>query len=234
MSATVEYQELFLRGLWMTLLITVLGIALTVVVAFVAGLARLSRHWFVRAPAYVFVEVFRGTSLVVQLFWFFYALPILGIEFAPLAAAVLVLGLNEGSYAAEIVRGTIASLPKGQTEACTALSLTPTQRMWRILIPQSIPRMLPPFGNVCVDLLKATSLVSLVTVADLTFNALRIRNETGETTAIFVTILAIYFVCALALSAMVRVLERVFNIERGPGRRRRFELAGGGPGGVPA
>ncbi len=214
MSALKEYWPELLGGLGMTVPITVLGLVLTIVVAFTAGLARLSRFWVVRTPAYLFIEVFRGTSLVVQLFWFFYALPFLGIEFTPIAAAVLVLGLNEGSYAAEIVRGTIVSRPKGQTEACIALGLSPGRRMRRVLIPQSIPAMLPSFGNVFVDLLKATALVSLVTISDLTFAAQTARNFTGETTVIFLTILAVYFALAMLLAWLTRFLERRFAIDR--------------------
>jgi polar amino acid transport system permease protein len=231
MSALREYWPLLLEGLGMTVLITTLGLVLTVVVAFTAGLARLSRLWVVRAPAYVFIEVFRGTSLVVQLFWFFYALPFLGIEFTPVAAAVLVLGLNEGSYAAEIVRGTIASRPRGQTDACIALSLSTGQRMRRVLIPQSIPAMLPSFGNVFVDLLKATALVSLVTISDLTFAAQTARNFTGETTTIFLTIMLVYFGLAMLLAWLTRYLEYHFAIDRGP-RRSLWSLIGGGQGAI--
>ncbi|MCW2756698.1 MAG: amino acid transporter rane protein 1, family, partial [Nocardioidaceae bacterium] len=157
-----EYFPILQHGFLITVLLTVLGILGTVVVAFAVGLARLSSHAVLRAPAYVFVEVFRGTSLVVQLFWIFYALPFAGFAFDPIPAAVLVLALNEGAYGAEVVRGTTATRPTGQTEACIALGLSPTQRLWRVLIPQSIPRMIPAFGNIMVDLLKATSLVSLV------------------------------------------------------------------------
>lgn len=231
MSALLEYWPDLLRGLGMTVLVTVLGLLLTIVVAFAAGLARLSRLWVLRAPAYVFIEVFRGTSLVVQLFWFFYALPFLGIEFTPIAAAVLVLGLNEGSYAAEIVRGTIASRPKGQTEACIALGLSPAQRMRRILLPQSIPAMLPSFGNVFVDLLKATALVSLVTINDLTFTAQTARNFTGETAVIFTTILLLYFALAMLLAWLTRILERRFAIDR-VSKRPASELIGGGQGAI--
>lgn len=231
MTALKEYWPLLIEGLGMTVLITVLGLVVTVVVAFAAGLARLSRLWIVRAPAYIFIEVFRGTSLVVQLFWFFYALPFLGVEFTPIAAAVIVLGLNEGSYAAEIVRGTVASRPRGQTDACIALGLSPGQRMRRVLLPQSIPAMLPSFGNVFVDLLKATALVSLVTITDLTFAAQTARNFTGETTIIFMTIMLLYFSLAMLLAWLTRYLEFRFAIDRPP-TRSLWSLLGGGQGAI--
>lgn len=214
MSAVIDYAPLLWQGLWTTVLVTVLGAIVCVGVAFAAGLARLSGHWFLRWPAAVFVEVFRGTSLLVQMFWFFFALPFFGIQLAPLTAAVLALGLNEGAYAAEVVRGAIRSRPKGQAEACVALGMGPALRLRRVLVPQAIPAMLPPFGNVMVDLLKNTSLVSLVTVADLTFRAQMVRNTTGETTAVFLTILVMYFMLSLVLTLVIGMLERRFALDR--------------------
>lgn len=222
MNIIWDYFPILRHGLWMTVELTVLGIIGTVVVAFALGLARLSSHAILRAPAYVVVEVFRGTSLVVQLFWIFYALPFAGFQFDPIPAAVLVLALNEGAYGAEVVRGTIATRPIGQTEAGIALGLSPTQRLWRVLIPQSVPRMIPAFGNIMVDLLKATSLVSLVTVSDLTFGALSIRQAAGgQTLALFGTLLVTYFVLSMLLSGGARLLERGLALDRPVPRRRR-------------
>jgi len=225
MGTIWDYSPILRHGLLMTVELTVLGILGTVVVSFVVGLARLSSHAVLRVPAYVFVEVFRGTSLVVQLFWIFYALPFAGFQFDPVPAAVLVLALNEGSYGAEIVRGTIATRPIGQTEACIALGLSPTQRLWRVLIPQSIPRMIPAFGNVMVDLMKATSLVSLVTVSDLTFGALSIRQAVGgQTLALLGLLLVTYFVFSIVLSAVARLLEWRLALDRPVPRRRRVAI----------
>lgn len=231
MSAVIEYAPLLWQGLWTTVVVTVFSGIVCVVVAFVAGLARTSAHWFLRWPAGVFIEVFRGTSLLVQMFWFFFALPFFGIQLFPMTAAVLALGLNEGAYAAEVVRGAIASRPKGQTEACVALGMGPGLRLRRVIVPQAIPAMLPPLGNVMVDLLKNTSLVSLVTVADLTFRAQMIRNTTGQTTAVFLTILVMYFVLSSVLTFLTGTLERRFALDRrtkGASRRpaRRLEKAG--------
>jgi polar amino acid transport system permease protein len=216
-DVVLDNIPLLWQGLQLTLLVMLLGSLLAVFVAFVMGLARLSRHWIIRAPAAIFVEVFRGTSLIVQMFWFFFALPLFGVQMTPLTAGVLALGLNEGAYAAEIVRGTIKSRPKGQTEACIALGIPPAKRMRRILIPQSIPAMLPPFGNVLVDLLKNTSLVSFVLVLELTYQANYLRTNTGETTAIYLSLLVVYFALSLLLSWLIRLLERRFAIDRKTG-----------------
>lgn len=220
MSEILPYWSVFLHGLGITVLVTVLGGIVAVATAFAAGLAQLSLHRALRWPAFVFVEVFRGTSMLVQMFWFFFALPFFGIQLAPMTAAVLAVGLNEGAYAAEIVRGSIAGRARGQDEACTALGMGRALRLRRILIPQSIPVMLPPFGNVMIDLLKATSLVSLVTVGELTFQAQTVRNTTAQTTAVFLTLLVLYFVMSSAISWLSLWLERRFALDRSPRARR--------------
>lgn len=222
MSQIIPFLPLLLRGLLITIELTVTGMVLALVVAFAAGLGRLSHRRLLRWPASVFIEVFRGTSMVVQLFWLFYALPFFGIQLVPFAAGVLALGLNEGAYGAEIVRGSINSLPRGQHEAAIALSMSPYQRMRRIIVPQAIPLMIPSFGNVLIDLLKNTSLVSLVTVTDLTFAAQQVRSTTGATTAVFLTILVLYFVVSSALSLGRSWLERRVN----PSARRSAATGG--------
>ncbi|RRO14764.1 ectoine/hydroxyectoine ABC transporter permease subunit EhuC [Saccharopolyspora rhizosphaerae] len=221
MSEILPYFPLLGEGLLITIALTLAGTLLAVVVAFVAGIARMSRRRWVRWPASVFIEVFRGTSMLVQLFWLFFALPFFGVQLVPYAAAILALGLNEGAYGAEIVRGAITALPRGQREGAIALSLSPYQRMRFVILPQAVPAMIPPFGNVMVDLLKNTSLVSLVTVADLTFTAQMVRNTTGATAAVFGTILVLYFVVAYVLSLGSSWVERKVDPTR-PAQARSF------------
>lgn len=205
---------LIAKGLLYTVIVTVLGTVVALVTAFVAGIARLSDHAIVRGVSLFFIEVFRGTSLVVQLFFFFFALPAFGIQMSPLLAGVVALGLNEGAYAAEIVRGAVVGRSAGQNEACIALNMGKSLRMRRVLIPQSVPAMLPPFGNVMVDLLKNSSLVSFIGVTELTFRASFIRNSFGQTTTVFLIILVIYFVLSQLIAFFSRRLERRFALER--------------------
>ena len=232
MDALIDYLPLLRSGLVTTLIVTGAGIALSLVVAFTLGLARLSDHAWLRWPAACLVEFFRGTSLVVQLFWLFFALPFFGLQLTPMFAGILALGINEGAYASEVVRGAVASRPRGQTEAAIALNMTPAQRMRRILLPQSIPAMLPPMGNVMVDLLKNSSLVSMVTVADLTFNAGLIRTSTGETALVYGVILVIYFLLSTLISAIVAALEWWVRPDRRTIPLRAVLTRS--PGGVPA
>lgn len=198
-----------LAGLAVTLQVTVSAALLAVVIALAAGLARLSPLGLLRGVALVYVELFRGTSALVQLFWFYFVLPHFGVELAAMTAGIVVLALNTGAYGAEVVRGAIRAVPRSQLEAATALNFTRRQRMTRVILPQAVPAMLPPAGNLAIELLKNTALVSLVTITDLTFRGQILRAETLETEAIFGTVLLMYFAVALAITAGVRLLERV-------------------------
>lgn len=204
----LELLPPLLRGLWVTLLLTVCGGLLAIALAFAAGIARRSEHLLVRLPAAVYVEVFRGTSALVQLFWFYFALPLMGVHLPAFAAGVLVLGLNTGAYGAEVVRGALRAVPRGQSEAAVALNLSPRQRMWLVIVPQAALSMLPPWGNLLIELLKNTALVSLITINDLTFQAQLLRADTLRTVEIFLLVLLLYFGAALCITAGVRTLER--------------------------
>lgn len=213
-----ETALLLARGLGVTLLLTLGGAALAAVLALAAGLGRLSRDPILRAVARVYVEVFRGTSVLVQLFWLYYALPLLfGLDLPALLAGILALGLNVGAYGAEVVRGAIEDVPEGQHEAAVALGLTDYERFRYVIVPQAVLAMLPPAGNLIIELLKASALASMITVADLTFAADRIRAHTLETTLAYGGVLLIYFVVAQALVFGVRRLERRFAAGRGLG-----------------
>ncbi|HEV2505030.1 MAG TPA: ectoine/hydroxyectoine ABC transporter permease subunit EhuC [Mesorhizobium sp.] len=202
------YLDLILQGALVTIKLTLMGSVLALIMAFLAGLGRLSRFFAVRALATVYIEFFRGTSIFVQLFWAYFVLPMLGFELTPLQAGVLALGLNVGAYAAEVVRGAVQSIGREQYEACTALNLGRWQGMRHVILPQAFLVMLPTFGNNAIELLKATSVVSLISLADLTFQAQVVRAQTGNTLVPFATILVIYFALALLISWGTRSLER--------------------------
>ncbi|CAH2396867.1 ectoine/hydroxyectoine ABC transporter permease subunit EhuC [Mesorhizobium ventifaucium] len=202
------YLNLILQGAMVTVQLTVMGAALALVMAFVAGLGRLSRFVAIRCLATAYIEFFRGTSGFVQLFFAYFVLPLAGVTLTPLQAGVLVLGLNVGAYGAEVVRGAIRSIGREQYEACTALNLGRWQGMRHVILPQALLIMLPTFGNNAIELLKATSVVSLISLADLTFQAQVVRSQTGSTLMPFATILLIYFILALIIAWGVRTLER--------------------------
>jgi len=213
MTWLTDYLPAMAEGLPITVGLTVAGSAAALVVAFVAGLARLSRRAVVRGVARVYVEFFRGTSLLVQLFWFFYALPnITGFRMDPLVIGIITFGLSYGAYGAEVVRGSVRSVPRTQYEATTALNMSPALRMRRVILPQAIPLMLPSFGNLMIELLKGTALVYLLTLADVTFHARQLRaGASSDSLVIFTVMLGLYFVVGMVLLFGMRLLERRAN-----------------------
>src|ERR1700733_9186198 len=158
----------------------------------------------------VYVEVFRGTSLLVQLFWFFFVLPLppFNLELTPFTVAIVGLGLHYGAYGSEILRGALRSVPGGQYEAALALNMPASTRMRRIVLPQAMINALPPATNLMIELLKGTSLVSLITLSDLTFRARQLDEATFKTAEIFALTLVIYFVLAQIVVAIMRHFER--------------------------
>lgn len=219
MSIIWQARQMFIDGALVTIGITLSAGVLAIIMSFVAGMACLSRYAIIRVVATVYVEVFRGVSLLVQLFWLFFVLPFFGVQLDPYTTAVIGLGLCNGAYGAEIVRAGVLAVPRGQFEASTALNYTPFQRLRRIILPQALPLMLPPFSNLGIELLKATSLVSLITIQDLSFQAMTLRQTTMRTVEPFVAILALYFLLAQILTFAFRMLERRFDpaaIRRAP------------------
>lgn len=208
MNSVLQYLPQILEGLLTTAHITLLAGVLALALSFLAGVARTAAPTPFRQTAAVYVEVFRGSSLLVQMFWIYYALPSFGLEIGAFAAGVLTLGLNVGAYGAEVVRGAILSLPRGQSEAALALGFSRGLRLRRILVPQALPRMVPPLGNLAIELLKGTALVSLITIQDLTFKGQMVRSVTLQTGFVFGILLALYLILALLITTGVRTAER--------------------------
>ena len=206
-----DYLPYLMMGIPVTIEVTILAMALAVFVAAVLALGRLSPLAALRWPAGFVIEVFRGSSSLVQLFWAFYVLPVFGINLPPLAAGILVLGLNEGSYLSEVVRAGLAAVPRGQGEASLTLGFSPAYRFFRIILPQALPVMIPPFGNALVTMLKFTSLVSLVTIQDLSFRANLIAATLGQSAAVYGLIMVAYYLLALVLGFLSRLLETRVN-----------------------
>ena len=203
-----EHGTTLLLGTVTTLKVLICSIILYVIISMIFGLMRLSKNPIIQGTATVYIEFFRGTSLLVQLFWVYYVLPFFGVSLEAFTAGVVALGLNFGAYGAEIVRGGILAVPKGQWEAAFALNFSASKRMKNIIIPQIFPIILPPAANLTVELLKATALVALVTVVDLTFEARQINSITWLSVQCFGTALFIYyFISRFALVPFLRWLE---------------------------
>lgn len=202
------------EGTLVTLEVFILATAVGTVLSLVFGVGRLSSRRWVRTLSSVYVEFARGISAIILLIWTFFALPqLLGIRLSPLLAGVLALGANMGAYGAEVVRGGIQAVPQGQSEATIALNMTDSQRLRHVILPQAIPVILPPFGNLMIEILKGTALVALITLSDLNFEMDKLRTNAvviggASTPVLFLNGLIIYFVLAQVISTIFGFLER--------------------------
>lgn len=211
------YLPFLLGGIPVTLMVAALAMALAIPVAFILALGRSAKNLWLRLSTGFVVELFRGSSSLVQLFWAFYVLPFFGINLPALGAGVMVLGLNSGSYLSEVVRAGLNAVPQGQREAALTLGFSAPYRFFRITLPQALPLMIPPFGNALVTMVKFTSLVSLVTIQDLTFRANLVGSTLGDSSGVYVLVIFAYFTINLALARGALVLERVVNRRAGRG-----------------
>jgi len=158
-----------------------------------------------------YIEFFRGTSLIVQLFWLSFVLPALGVRLGAMTVAIMGIALNYGAYGSEVVRGAIESVPRGQVLAARALGLSPWGVLRYVVVPQAMTIFVRPWGNLMIQLLKATSLVSLITIADLTYRAYQMHQLTMRTFPIFGTVLLVYFLMAQVIAFVTAQLDRHFG-----------------------
>lgn len=223
MQVLVDLLPQLGEGILVTLELTIAGAALALIIAFILGLGARARTRWARVPSRVVVEFFRGTSLVVQIFWLYYVLPLppFYVELDPLACGILALGLNYGAYAAEVVRGSINSVPTGQWEAATALDLGGVHRLRRVILPQAWPLMMPMFTNLLIQLVKGSALAAYITLHDLNFFIGELRKGTTDTVFAYTVGLLLYFVFAYALTLIMNALEaRAKNkVGQGPSLR---------------
>lgn len=203
------YAPRFIDGTIVTLQQAGLGALLAIIVALSMAFMKMSSFLPVRWMAIIYIEIFRGTSLLVQLYWIFFVLPLFGITLDKFTAGFLAVGLNLGAYGAELVRGGVQSVPRGQYEAAIALNMPPFKRMRRIIFPQALLNMLPPWGNLLIELLKSTALVALISVADLMFESKQINATTFLSAQAFGTALIIYYIIARCIvTPGIRGLEK--------------------------
>jgi polar amino acid transport system permease protein len=210
----LHFLPALLKGAEVTAIIAVVSTALGGLVAFVIGVARVEGGLIVSKIALVYIEFMRGVPLLVKFFWLYYALPLIGLSLDPITTGIVGLVLNISAYGAEVVRGGLQSVPDQQYEAARALNFSRAYTLLHISLPQAIVEMMPAFGNLAVQNLKDTALVSLISIADLTFQAQQLRNITLDSTRVFTLTLVGYFIMALALSLLVRLIEH--KLRRGP------------------
>jgi polar amino acid transport system permease protein len=223
------FDERILEGLRVTLELTVIAMAIGIVLGVVLAVMRLSPNPLVGGASWLYIWFFRGTPVLVQLlFWYniaaLYPKIGLGIPFGPsfvhpdantlvkpFTAAILGLGLNEGAYMAEIVRAGIISVEEGQSDAARSLGMTRLQTMRRIVLPQAMRVIIPPTGNETISMLKTTSLVSVIAVADLLYAATNIYSVNFKTIQLLIVASIWYLVCTSILYVGQYYLERFYG-----------------------
>lgn len=184
------------------------AMALALVLGLLVALARLSKSRILRAVALVYVEIMRGTPLLVQLVYIFFVLPAIGINIDPVPAGILGLGLNYAAYLSEVFRSAILSVEGGQTEAALSLGYTPTKALWKVVLPQSFIVSLGPIGNYFIAMVKDTALTSVIAVTEILKTANVINAQTFETTQVYTAAALLYLLISLPLSRIVSALEK--------------------------
>jgi polar amino acid transport system permease protein len=212
-SILFGYRWLFLQGLGITIAFTAAIVVGGMAIGLLAAICLLSRFAVLRAVSLGFIEVFRCTPILVQLIWFYYALPILvGIEMTPTTASLLALSCYGGSFYAEIIRGGIVSIDPGQSEAGSALGMTPPLVMRRIILPQALRRMGPALMNQSILQFKNTSLVSVLAVPDLVYQGQMVAHDSFRPLETYTAIAVAYFVILFPLTVYVRRRERKLSV----------------------
>jgi His/Glu/Gln/Arg/opine family amino acid ABC transporter permease subunit len=215
-SLMQESLPAVLQGLKITILLTVIVMAISLVAGIVVALARLSRFRLLRAIVHAYVELFRSTPLLVQLVYIYFALPLIGIRFPAFVAAVVALSLHYTAFMSEVYRAGIEGIPKGQTDAATALGMSKRKMYTVVVLPQATRAVLPVLGNYLIQLFKDTSLASVITLQELLFAGQIIAARTFDYFTIYTLVFVVYFLIGYPAILGVRWLER--KVARGYAR----------------
>ncbi len=202
------YRSLLIAGLGYTLLFTILCVALGLAIGLASAIGRLSKSRILTTVLRGYVELFRCTPVLVQLVWFYYALPVLtGIQISATLAATLCLSLYGGAFYSEIIRGGIISTDRGQIEAARALGMRRFQVMRRIVLPQAFKRMVPPLMSQSIMQLKNTSLLSVLAVPDLLYQGQAVAHETYRPLELYTFVAIAYLAVLLPVTMWAKRLE---------------------------
>jgi polar amino acid transport system permease protein len=193
-EVVAEALDFLLGGLGLTVALSVLSMAASLILGLLVSLARLSPWPPLQGIAAAYTDFLRGTPLLVQLLWIYYSLPILtGLTFSPFTSAVIALTLNLSAFVSEVYRAGIQSIGRGQREAALALGMSNQQAMRRIILPQAVRRVLPPLGSIWVSLFKDTALVSVIAVPELMYRGKALSIQTYRPLEVFTAVALIYF-----------------------------------------
>lgn len=205
-----EYGPALLRGLAMTVALTCIVITLAGILAIPVALMRLSRHRALRLIADIYVEIIRGTPLLLQLFYIYFVLPSIGITLNPIVAGITGLTINYTAYMSEVYRAGFNAIPRGQSLAAAALGMVPRQAFLRIILPQALRIITPALGNFFISLFKDTALTAVITVPELLYTGQTISARSYQYFTIYTAIGALYLASGIPAAMLVRYLERRF------------------------
>jgi His/Glu/Gln/Arg/opine family amino acid ABC transporter permease subunit len=200
--------DTLLLGVEMTVIVTLGGFALAIVLGLGGAVLRTARFALLRTAGTLYVDVFRAVPVLTQLFIIYFGLAQLGVKLAPIPAAIVGFGINGGAYLTEVFRAGIEAIHRGQNEAALAIGMTRMQSLRIIILPQAMRVILPPLGNFGIGLLKDTSVASSVAAPELTFRAHMLVDQTYLSTQIYLMVAALYLAMSLPLAHLVRRLER--------------------------
>jgi polar amino acid transport system permease protein len=201
-------REELLSAAWLTLQLALAALVIGLVVGMVVALLRMSRNRRIARLAVAYVELFRGTPALVQLFILYFGFTAIGIEFSSFQAATIGLGLNASAYLSEVYRAGIEAVPKGQFEAAQTIGMTRFKTLRWVVLPQAIRVVQAPIGNVAISLLKDTSVASLIATPDLMLRAQDLSSVYFMPLETYLIVGCMYFVLCFPLSIAVRMLER--------------------------
>ena len=203
----VHYFPYILKGTGITLELTGLSLAISVVLGLTAAIGKISRQQIFALPATLYIEIIRGTPSLLQIFLVYFGLTSYGVRLDPLTAAILTLGLIGGGYLAEIFRAGIESVDRGQVEAAISLGMKPRKVLRRIVLPQAMVVISPPFTNFVIALIKDTSLALTITVPEIMYRAYDAANQSFRSMEIYAMAGAIYLAMCYPLSRLAKYLE---------------------------
>jgi len=201
------------EGIQLTFIITIVGVAIGFIIGAFTGLGRLSKNKFIIWLCTVYVEIIRGTPILVQIFFIYFGMAdLLDINLDKMTASIIAIALNAGAYIAEIVRGGVQSIDEGQFEAGDSIGLTKNQTMWHIIWPQAFRRMIPPLGNQFIISLKDTSLFSAIAVNELLYQGRTYASTTFVSFEPYLMVAIFYLAITIPSSIILRRLERRLDV----------------------
>ncbi|WP_426454104.1 amino acid ABC transporter permease [Paenibacillus sp. S-38] len=213
-----QYYGFFIEGARVTLILSLFTVIFGVILGVIIALMRLSSLWPLKFFASAYVEFIRGTPVLVQVYLFYYGLPMAGVEFPQvpflgsnfpdMMAAIMALSINSSAYVAETFRAGIQAIDKGQMEAGRSLGLTHAMTMWNIILPQALRNILPALGNEFIVVIKESSIVSVIGIGELMYKADTIKGNTYQAFEPLIVVAVIYFIITFTLSKLLGVAER--------------------------